>query len=46
MKKSFIVAILGTVLMMLSMTSLYFAKTAGLTGQWLVVYEGNLKQYC
>jgi hypothetical protein len=40
-KKSFMVATLATVLMMLSMTSFVFAKTEGLTGQWLVVYEGN-----
>ena len=40
MKKSFVVAASSGVLMMLSMTPLY-GLSAGVTGQWLVVFKGK-----
>ena len=41
MKKSFVVAALSAVLMMLSMTPLVYGLSASVTGQWLVVFEGK-----
>ena len=41
MKKSFVVAASSAVLMMLSMTPLVYGLDPGVTGQWLVVFEGK-----
>ncbi|RZU43620.1 hypothetical protein [Edaphobacter modestus] len=40
MKRSFVAAS-SAVLMMLSMTPLFYGQSTSVTGQWLVVYEGK-----